>query len=77
MAPLQSITEVEGDIQAGPFKGTPIVVGTMDAWSGLIGAGGAKPQSTVYLSGTSEIMGISQIRSFQHLALLSFGKSWS
>lgn len=59
MAPLQSITEIAGEIQAGAFKGTPVVVGTMDAWSGLIGAGGAKQQSTVYLSGTSEIMGIS------------------
>jgi xylulokinase len=31
----------------------------MDAWAGLVGTGGAKDRSTVYLSGTSEILGIS------------------
>ena len=59
MAPLHTITELVGEIQAGPFKGTPVVTGTMDAWAGLIGTGGAKQQSTIYLSGTSEILGIS------------------
>ena len=62
MAPLVSITDVAGEIQQGPLKGTPIVSGTMDAWAGLIGTGGAKEQSTIYLSGTSEILGISSTK---------------
>jgi xylulokinase len=59
MAPLVSVTQVAGHINRGPLLGKPLVSGTMDAWAGLVGAGGAKNQSTVYLSGTSEIMGIS------------------
>jgi xylulokinase len=59
MAPLVPVTEVAGHINRGPLSGKPLVSGTMDAWAGLVGAGGAKNQSTVYLSGTSEIMGIS------------------
>jgi xylulokinase len=54
LAPLVGITDIAGDL-----NGTPIVSGTMDAWAGLIGTGGARDKSTVYLSGTSEIMGIS------------------
>ena len=59
MAPLIAITDIVGDIRQGPMKGTPIVSGTMDAWAGFVGTGGAKEQSTIYLSGTSEILGIS------------------
>ena len=59
MAPLIAITEIAGSIKQGAMKGTPIVSGTMDAWAGLVGTGGAKDQSTIYLSGTSEILGIS------------------
>ena len=59
MAPLVDITDIAGRLKKGPLKGTPIVSGTMDAWAGLIGTGGAKEQSSIYLSGTSEILGIS------------------
>lgn len=62
MAPLVSITDVAGDIQQGPLRGTSIVSGTMDAWAGLIGTGGGREQSTIYLSGTSEILGISSTK---------------
>jgi xylulokinase len=31
----------------------------MDAWAGLVGTGGARDRTSVYLSGTSEILGIS------------------
>jgi xylulokinase len=58
-APLRSICQLVGEMQAGPFKGVPVVSGTMDAWAGLVGTGGAKERTSVYLSGTSEIMGIS------------------
>lgn len=56
---LAPICQVIGQVQSGPFAGTPVVCGTMDAWAGLVGAGGAKDQSSIYLSGTSEILGIS------------------
>jgi len=57
--PLTPICQIVGKVQLGPFAGTPVVSGTMDAWAGLVGTGGARDQSTIYLSGTSEIMGIS------------------
>ncbi|MEE2774770.1 MAG: FGGY family carbohydrate kinase [Pseudomonadota bacterium] len=59
MAPLIKMTDIAGRIKQGPMKGTPIVSGTMDAWAGLVGTGGAKEKSSIYLSGTSEILGIS------------------
>lgn len=59
MAPLVSVTQAAGEIASGAFKGTPVASGTMDAWAGLIGAGGGAEGRTVYLSGTSEIVGIS------------------
>lgn len=59
MAPLAPICQIVGKVKAGPFAGVPVVSGTLDAWAGLVGAGGARDRSTIYLSGTSEIMGIS------------------
>lgn len=59
VAPLAPICQIVGRLQNGPLKGVPVVSGTMDAWAGLVGTGGARDRSTVYLSGTSEIMGIS------------------
>lgn len=59
VAPLAPITSVIGHVKAGsPIAGVPFVSGTMDAWAGMIGAGGAVEKSSVYLSGTSEILGI-------------------
>ncbi len=59
LPPLVGITEVLGEMRDGPLRGRPVVSGTMDAWAGLIGAGGAAEGASVYLSGTSEILGIS------------------
>ena len=36
----------------------PMVTGTMDAWSGMFGAGVCEDGQALYLSGTSEILGI-------------------
>lgn len=58
-APLAPVTQIVGQMQDGPFKGVPVVSGTMDAWAGLVGTGGARNRTSVYLSGTSEILGIS------------------
>ncbi|MEL7215125.1 MAG: FGGY family carbohydrate kinase [Pseudomonadota bacterium] len=59
VAPLAPVTRQIGHVRSGPFAGVPVVCGAMDAWAGLVGAGGAREGSTVYLSGTSEILGIS------------------
>lgn len=58
MAPLVPVIDLAGTARA-PLEGRPVASGTMDAWAGLVGAGGARDGSTVYLSGTSEILGIS------------------
>lgn len=59
VAPLIGLTGIAGRMRAGPFQGCPVVSGTMDAWAGLVGAGAAAEGAAVYLSGTSEILGIS------------------
>lgn len=48
-----------GTIKTGlPCAGIPMVTGAMDAWSGFLGAGIANEGDAVYLSGTSEILGL-------------------
>ena len=59
MAPLVPVTANAGFVKKGPFAGVPVVSGTMDAWAGLVGAGAINEGKAVYLSGTSEIIGIS------------------
>ena len=59
LAPLQKFTHRAGKVSAGfPCAGTPVVVGTMDAWGGMFGVGVHHPGRAMYLSGTSEILGI-------------------
>ncbi|MEM8850192.1 MAG: FGGY family carbohydrate kinase [Pseudomonadota bacterium] len=59
MATLVPATALVGKMRAGgPLAGVPVVSGTMDAWAGLVGAGAAREGASVYLSGTSEIMGV-------------------
>lgn len=59
VAPLHAVTQTVGLMKEGPLAGVPLICGTMDAWAGLVGTGGAKDSTSIYLSGTSEIMGIS------------------
>jgi xylulokinase len=59
LPPRLGFTEVMGTIREGlAFAGTPVVTGTMDAWAGLLGSGVSLDGEAVYLSGTSEILGI-------------------
>jgi xylulokinase len=59
MAPLQGFSTPIGKIKSGlPFAGTEMVTGTMDAWAGLFGCGAVANGDAMYLSGTSEILGI-------------------
>jgi xylulokinase len=54
LPPLSSFTKVIGKLQSG----VPMVTGAMDAWSGTYGAGVSEDGQALYLSGTSEILGI-------------------
>ncbi|WP_434052204.1 MAG: FGGY-family carbohydrate kinase [Roseibium sp.] len=55
IAPLQSMTSLVGASRDGP----PFAVATMDGWVGLAGAGACRENAFAYLSGTSEILGLS------------------
>ncbi len=54
LPPLAPFTKVIGTLRSG----VPVVTGAMDAWSGMIGAGVSEDGQALYLSGTSEILGI-------------------
>jgi xylulokinase len=59
LAPLKFFTERVGEIRLGSSgRRAPVVAGTMDAWSGLFGAGVHKAGEGVYISGTSEILAV-------------------
>ena len=59
LAPLKGFTDIVGEISLGSSgKRAPVVAGTMDAWSGLFGAGVREPGQGVYMSGTSEILAV-------------------
>lgn len=67
LPPLHGFTEVAGHIRSGlPLAGLPLVTGAMDAWAGLIGTGAVHEGDCMYLSGTSEIVGL--VSSFRHPA---------
>lgn len=56
---LASFTTVAGRVKSGlPCAGTPVIVGAMDAWSGMFGVGVVEDGDAMYLSGTSEVAGI-------------------
>ena len=56
---LGGIAEVVGPVREGlPGAGLPVANTTMDAWTGMLGAGAAGEGSGAYLSGTSEVGGI-------------------
>lgn len=59
LPPISGFTTLVGRIRPGlPCAGVPVVTGAMDAWSGLLGAGVSEDGQGLYLSGTSEILGI-------------------
>ncbi len=56
LPPLRPITGSAGVVRQGiAGAGLPITNTTMDAWTGLVGAGASKDGDAVYLSGTSEV----------------------
>ena len=59
MPALKDMTAVAGVVKPDiPFAGTPVSVGTMDAWAGMFGCAVTQDHHGVYLSGTSEVLGI-------------------
>ncbi len=59
LPPLKGFADVVGEIALGASgRRARVVTGTMDAWSGLVGAGVARAGQGVYMSGTSEIVAI-------------------
>tara|TARA_R110001599_G_scaffold19941_4_gene76027 strand:- start:245 stop:1726 length:1482 start_codon:yes stop_codon:yes gene_type:complete len=58
LVPVRDVLAVIGEIRAGPAAGIALANGTMDGWTGLLGCGAAAEGTTAYLSGTSEILGI-------------------
>ncbi|MEI6098804.1 MAG: FGGY-family carbohydrate kinase [Alphaproteobacteria bacterium] len=59
MAPLAGVTEVVGRTRPEfAMSGIQMVNGTMDGWAGLVGAGATREGASVWLSGTSEVLGM-------------------
>ena len=59
LPPLKDFVHIAGRLRRGlPCAGTPVVVGAMDAWSGMLGGGAVTDDDAMYQSGTSEILGI-------------------
>lgn len=59
LPPLASPDSVAGQVRPElPFAGTQVAVGTMDAWTGMLGCGVVDDGDAMYLGGTSEILGI-------------------
>jgi xylulokinase len=59
LPPLRDFVHVAGRVRTGlPCAGAPVVVGTMDAWSGMLGGGVVRDDDAMYQSGTSEILGV-------------------
>jgi xylulokinase len=64
LPPLRDPLAIAGHVRPGwPFAGVPVATGTMDAWASMFGLGVADEGEAMYLSGTSEVMGlVSQAR---------------
>jgi xylulokinase len=72
---MSGFTSPAGRIRPGlPCAGVPVVTGTMDAWSGLLGAGVSEDGEGVYLSGTSEILGILSHKRHPTAGVISFAE---
>lgn len=58
LAPLRRFTDCVGTVRSGlPFAGLPVFTGTMDAWAGMFGIGAVQNGDTMYVSGTSDVLG--------------------
>lgn len=59
LPPLLDPLVIAGAVRPGlPFAGVPVATGTMDAWASMFGLGVARDGEAMYLSGTSEVLGL-------------------
>jgi xylulokinase len=59
LPPLRDFSDSVGTVRSGlPCADTPVFVGTMDAWAGMFGIGVVRDGDAMYLSGTSEVLGM-------------------
>jgi xylulokinase len=73
LPPLRGIAEVVGRVRAGlPGAGLPVVNTTMDAWTGMLGAGAGREGAGAYLSGASEVGGIVSRRRIPTAGVIAF-----
>lgn len=73
LVPLADPFAVVGHVGPGwPFAGTPVVLGVMDAWASLFGIGVAQDGEAMYLSGTSEVLGILSSRLNPEPGIITF-----
>ena len=56
---LRDPLDLTGEVLTGKmFAGVPVATGTMDAWAGMFGLGVASEGAAMYLSGTSDVLGL-------------------
>ncbi len=55
-----------------PFAGIPVAVGTMDAWSSMFGLGVVGEGEAMYLSGTSDVLGLISARGSGTAGIVTF-----
>jgi xylulokinase len=70
LPPIAGFTEIAGRTNTG----IQVVTSAMDAWSGLLGAGVCENGQAVYLSGTSEILGIISEEKVPTPGVIAFAK---
>lgn len=59
LPPLRDPLEIAEVVRDGkPFAGVPVAQGTMDAWAAMFGLGVSREGQAMYLSGTSEVLGL-------------------
>ncbi|NJM82396.1 MAG: carbohydrate kinase [Tabrizicola sp.] len=73
LPPLQDPLSIAGRMrQGGPFAGIPVITGLMDAWASLLGLGVASEGQAMYLSGTSEVLGLISPRITNEPGVITF-----
>jgi xylulokinase len=71
LPPLRGFADIVGEVALGGRR-VSVVTGTMDAWSGIVGAGVAGPGQGVYMCGTSEIVAIASPRRIGAPGIVTF-----
>lgn len=72
LPPLGDPLQVAGTVARGSFKGVPVCIGTMDAWAAMFGLGVSADGEAMYLSGTSEVLGLISARRQPEPGIITF-----